>query len=69
VKSALTIKAYFESINTFPTITLASISFSAANMGVEKQVLKQGNGVIFPKKHDEVAMEYTGSTALSIPVA
>ncbi|KAJ4291628.1 hypothetical protein N0V90_009523 [Kalmusia sp. IMI 367209] len=31
-------------------------------MGVEKQVLKEGNGVNIPRKHDEVAMEYTGST-------
>jgi hypothetical protein len=38
-------------------------------MGVEKQVVRQGNGVTFPKKHDEVAMEYTGSTALSISLA
>ncbi|ORY09528.1 hypothetical protein BCR34DRAFT_370263 [Clohesyomyces aquaticus] len=29
-------------------------------MGVEKQVLRAGNGVDFPKKHDEVSMEYTG---------
>ncbi|KAF2437933.1 peptidyl-prolyl cis-trans isomerase [Karstenula rhodostoma CBS 690.94] len=29
-------------------------------MGVEKQILKEGDGVTFPKKHDEVAMEYTG---------
>ncbi|KAF2877457.1 hypothetical protein BDV95DRAFT_147686 [Massariosphaeria phaeospora] len=29
-------------------------------MGVQKQVLKNGNGVDFPKKHDEVSMEYTG---------
>jgi len=29
-------------------------------MGVEKQVLKPGNGTDFPKKHDEVSMEYTG---------
>ncbi|KAJ4360490.1 uncharacterized protein N0V89_001055 [Didymosphaeria variabile] len=32
-------------------------------MGVEKQVLKEGDGVTFPKKHDEVSMEYTGSTS------
>ncbi|KAF2475633.1 peptidyl-prolyl cis-trans isomerase [Lindgomyces ingoldianus] len=29
-------------------------------MGVEKKVLKTGNEVDFPKKHDEVSMEYTG---------
>ncbi len=29
-------------------------------MGVEKEVLKSGNGADFPKKHDEVSMEYTG---------
>ncbi|KAL5394535.1 Fork head 1 [Paraphaeosphaeria minitans] len=29
-------------------------------MGVEKQVINEGDGVTFPKKHDEVAMEYTG---------
>jgi hypothetical protein len=31
-------------------------------MGVEKTVLKRGNGTDVPKKHDEVSMEYTGST-------
>lgn len=36
-------------------------------MGVEKQILKPGNGVDVPKKHDEVSMEYTGNTAL-LPV-
>jgi len=30
-------------------------------MGVEKQVLKAGNGADIPKKHDEVSMEYTGT--------
>ncbi|KAF2684367.1 peptidyl-prolyl cis-trans isomerase [Lentithecium fluviatile CBS 122367] len=29
-------------------------------MGVEKQIIKEGNGVDLPKKHDEVSMEYTG---------
>jgi FK506-binding protein 1 len=29
-------------------------------MGVEKKVLKRGNGVDMPKKHDEVAIQYTG---------
>ncbi|KAF2824343.1 peptidyl-prolyl cis-trans isomerase [Ophiobolus disseminans] len=29
-------------------------------MGVEKTVLRRGNGTDVPKKHDEVAMEYTG---------
>ncbi|KAF2180512.1 peptidyl-prolyl cis-trans isomerase [Zopfia rhizophila CBS 207.26] len=29
-------------------------------MGVEKQVLKAGDGVNFPKKNDDVSMEYTG---------
>ncbi|KAF2705607.1 peptidyl-prolyl cis-trans isomerase [Pleomassaria siparia CBS 279.74] len=29
-------------------------------MGVRKVVLKSGNGTDFPKKHDEVSMEYTG---------
>ncbi|KAF2242927.1 peptidyl-prolyl cis-trans isomerase [Trematosphaeria pertusa] len=29
-------------------------------MGVEKQIVKPGNGVDTPKKHDEVSMEYTG---------
>ncbi|CAO2652773.1 Nn.00g021840.m01.CDS01 [Neocucurbitaria sp. VM-36] len=28
-------------------------------MGVEKVVLKEGNGCDIPKKHDEVSMEYT----------
>ncbi|KAH7382513.1 hypothetical protein DE146DRAFT_230045 [Phaeosphaeria sp. MPI-PUGE-AT-0046c] len=29
-------------------------------MGVWKVMLKRGNGIDFPKKHDEVSMEYTG---------
>lgn len=29
-------------------------------MGVEKEVVTAGNGTDFPKKHDEVSMEYTG---------
>ncbi|KAF1980063.1 FKBP-like protein [Bimuria novae-zelandiae CBS 107.79] len=28
-------------------------------MGIEKQVIREGNGVC-PQKHDEVSMEYTG---------
>ena len=35
-------------------------------MGVEKQVLKPGNGTDFPKKHDEVAMEYTGNCSIEL---
>ncbi|KAJ4362995.1 hypothetical protein N0V83_010112 [Neocucurbitaria cava] len=31
-------------------------------MGVEKVVLKEGNGLDIPKKHDEVSIEYTGSS-------
>jgi hypothetical protein len=31
-------------------------------MGVDKVILKRGNGTDTPKKHDEVSMEYTGST-------
>jgi FK506-binding protein 1 len=31
-------------------------------MGVKKVVLRHGNGIDIPKKHDEVSMEYTGST-------
>ena len=29
-------------------------------MGVEKTIIKPGNGVDRPKKGDEVSMEYTG---------
>ncbi|KAH9868831.1 hypothetical protein J1614_007906 [Plenodomus biglobosus] len=29
-------------------------------MGVEKTIIKPGNGIDIPKKHDEVSMEYTG---------
>jgi hypothetical protein len=29
-------------------------------MGVEKVILRRGNGIDVPKKHDEVSMEYTG---------
>lgn len=36
-------------------------------MGVEKIMLRRGNGVDIPKKHDEVSMEYTGSS--SNPIA
>ena len=37
-------------------------------MGVEKQIIKEGNGVDIPKKHDEVAMEYTGKSKIrSVP--
>jgi FK506-binding protein 1 len=36
-------------------------------MGVEKTILKPGNGIDIPKKHDEVSMEYTGSTAVQLP--
>lgn len=34
-------------------------------MGVTKETVRKGNGMDIPKKHDEVAMEYTGSTACS----
>jgi FK506-binding protein 1 len=29
-------------------------------MGVEKTIIKNGNGTDFPKNGDDVAMEYTG---------
>jgi len=29
-------------------------------MGVKKIMLRRGNGIDIPKKHDEVSMEYTG---------
>jgi hypothetical protein len=29
-------------------------------MGVEKVVIRSGNGTDYAKKHDEVAVEYTG---------
>lgn len=32
-------------------------------MGVEKIVAKPGNGTDFPKKHDEICVEYTGIAA------
>ena len=32
-------------------------------MGVEKIVARPGNGVDFPKKHDEICVEYTGNVA------
>jgi FK506-binding protein 1 len=35
-------------------------------MGVEKAVLRRGNGTDVPKKHDEVAIEYTGHTLISL---
>jgi FK506-binding protein 1 len=33
-------------------------------MGVEKIILKPGDGITTPKKHDEVSMEYTGNPTL-----
>jgi FK506-binding protein 1 len=36
-------------------------------MGVEKVVLKRGNGCDVPKKHDEVSMEYTGTQHHLLP--
>jgi FKBP-type peptidyl-prolyl cis-trans isomerase len=33
-------------------------------MGVERVVVKPGNGTDFPKKNDEVSVEYTGTTTL-----
>lgn len=32
-------------------------------MGVKKIMLRRGNGIDIPKKHDEVSMEYTGKCA------
>lgn len=32
-------------------------------MGVEKIIAKPGNGTDFPKKHDEICVEYTGIAA------
>jgi FK506-binding protein 1 len=29
-------------------------------MGVEKVLIRSGNGIDYPKKHDEVSVEYTG---------
>jgi FK506-binding protein 1 len=29
-------------------------------MGVEKKIIKEGNGIDFPKANDLVTMEYTG---------
>jgi hypothetical protein len=46
---------------------LIPISTSVTNMGVEKIMLKPGDGVTTPKKHDEVSMEYTGSPTISSP--
>jgi FKBP-type peptidyl-prolyl cis-trans isomerase len=37
----------------------------SCSMGVEKLVIKPGNGIDYPKKHDEVSMEYTGKTSVS----
>lgn len=59
----------FDSTDTLLAATRACVFLSTAGMGVYKQVLKEGNGAIFPKKHDEVTMEYTGSTAFPIPLA
>jgi FK506-binding protein 1 len=31
-------------------------------MGVEKVLIRSGNGIDYPKKHDEVSVEYTGNS-------
>lgn len=36
-------------------------------MAVEKQIIREGNGVDIPKKHDEVSMEYTGKEPHMLP--
>ena len=33
-------------------------------MGVEKVLVRPGNGTDFPKKNDEVSVEYTGTTII-----
>ena len=38
-------------------------------MGVEKVIIRPGNGTDYPKKNDEVSVEYTGSTAVLEPKA
>lgn len=34
-------------------------------MGVQKIIIKPGNGIDYPKKNDEVSMEYTGNTSVA----
>jgi len=44
--------------NTTPhTVTITA---TAINMGVDKKILKEGNGTDKPKNGDNVTMEYTG---------
>ena len=51
---------------SYPASYVVNIEYlPPGTMGVEKVVLKQGNGCDIPKKHDEVSMEYTGSTIFS----
>lgn len=50
---------FFKPIPT-PTTT-RYFSFTAARMGVTKQVIAPGNGVDKPKNGDTITMEYTGN--------
>jgi hypothetical protein len=43
-----------------PQFLRSSFHSTAINMGVTKQVIKQGDGQTFPKNGDNVTMEYTG---------
>jgi hypothetical protein len=59
---------YYSTTPSTPNLSpLIPISTSITNMGVEKIMLKPGDGVTTPKKHDEVSMEYTGSPTISSP--
>ncbi|KAI5221484.1 hypothetical protein E4T46_05161 [Aureobasidium subglaciale] len=43
-----------------PQFLRNSFHSTAINMSVEKQTIKQGDGATYPKKGDNVTMEYTG---------
>lgn len=43
-----------------PQFLRNSFHSTAINMGVTKQIIKQGDGVNKPKNGDNVTMEYTG---------
>ena len=43
-----------------PQFLRSSFHSTAINMGVTKQIIKQGDGSTYPKNGDNVTMEYTG---------
>lgn len=48
------------SINTYISLPVPT-NPNSFTMGVERKVIKEGNGVDFPKKNDNVTIDYTGT--------